>query len=103
LTGSFDAVKNPPQVQTKAPKTKKYAGEVLRAVILTHPDGFEQEFPSATACSEFLNVSRKSLLQWMAGEISWPGSNPQVRGEMVWNFRARFKDGNPEGENLPDI
>lgn len=63
-----------------------------KAVIVTHPDGTEVEFPSQTAAAQFFEVTQQSLSLWMSGKIAWPGDTAKVGKEWIWRFRARFKD-----------
>jgi hypothetical protein len=62
-----------------------------RAVIVTAPNGEETEYPTVTAAAAFFKVSQQAMDQWMRGVVAFPGKDPRVGKEWIWNYKAEFK------------
>lgn len=65
-----------------------------RPVIVTHPDGRTERFPSAREASKFFRVTQQCMDQWLKGITAWPGTGRITREKNRWiiPYRAAFED-----------
>lgn len=63
-----------------------------RPVIVTHPDGSTQIFPSTSEAAAFFQTSQQLFDTWIKKTAPWPGTGKFVRAKYAWitNYSAQY-------------
>lgn len=82
-----------PETRAKMAHAKRGSNNVKsRAVVVTHPDGSEQTFPSTSEAAAFFNTSQQLFDTWIKKNAPWPGTANRGLAKYAWiaSYSARY-------------